>query len=147
MVIAGPTAPCICCHTSWSNIARKQASSDILQGSVTTYLRWTKDVTKLRKVCCWVCQYFLISEHLAKLQARRCVHFLRLLAVWWPCVQRVRDNHLLAYNCANYSPILIFFTDRLGNKHFVIWISTSPPHLKYVATLPCNLSLLACFWH
>jgi len=44
---------------------------------------------------------FLISEHLAKLQARRRVHFLRLLAVWWPCVQRVRDSHLiLAGNCA-----------------------------------------------
>ena len=24
-------------------------------------------------------------------------------------------------------------------------LSITPPHLKYVATLPCNLSLMACF--
>jgi len=34
---------------------------------------------------------------------------------------------------------------RLSNKHFLIWLLTTPPHLKYVATLPCNLSLIACF--
>jgi len=28
---------------------------------------------------------------------------------------------------------------------FLIWILTTPPHLRYVATLPCNLSLMACF--
>jgi len=37
------------------------------------------------------------------------------------------------------------FTHRLSNKRFLIWLSTTPPHLKYVATLPCNLSLMACF--
>jgi len=26
-----------------------------------------------------------------------------------------------------------------------MWLLTIPPHLKYVATLPCNLSLIACF--
>jgi len=26
-----------------------------------------------------------------------------------------------------------------------MWLLTTPPHLKYVATLPCNLSLIACF--
>ena len=30
----------------------------------------------------------------------------------------------------------------LKNKSFLI---TTPPHLKYVATVPCNFSLLACF--
>ena len=25
-----------------------------------------------------------------------------------------------------------------------MWLLTTPPHLKYVATLPCNLSLMAC---
>ena len=29
-------------------------------------------------------------------------------------------------------------TDRLSNKHFSIWLSTTPPHLKHVAKLPCN---------
>ena len=37
------------------------------------------------------------------------------------------------------------FTCRLSNKPFLIWLLTTPPHLKYVATLPCNLSLMACF--
>ena len=39
----------------------------------------------------------------------------------------------------------MLFTHRLRNKPFLIWLLTSPPHLKYVATLPCNLSLMACF--
>jgi len=30
-------------------------------------------------------------------------------------------------------------------KPFLIWLLTTPPHLKYVATLPCNLLLIACF--
>jgi len=30
-------------------------------------------------------------------------------------------------------------------KHFLIWLLTTPPHLKYVATLLYNLSLMACF--
>ena len=33
----------------------------------------------------------------------------------------------------------------LSNKPFLVWLLTTPPHLKYVATLPCNLSLMACF--
>ena len=36
-------------------------------------------------------------------------------------------------------------TDRLNNKPFLIWLLTTPPHLKYVATLHCNLLLMACF--
>jgi len=38
-----------------------------------------------------------------------------------------------------------FFTHRLSNKPFLIWLLTTPQHVKYVATLPCNLSLMACF--
>jgi len=34
---------------------------------------------------------------------------------------------------------------RLSNKSFLIWLLTTPPHLQYVATLLCNLSLMACF--
>jgi len=40
---------------------------------------------------------------------------------------------------------LIFFTDWLSNKPFLYWLLRTPPHLKYVATLPSNLSLMACF--
>jgi len=33
----------------------------------------------------------------------------------------------------------------LSNKPFLIWLLTTASHLKYVAALPCNLSLMACF--
>ena len=33
----------------------------------------------------------------------------------------------------------------LNNKAFLIWFLTTTPHVNYVATLPCNLSLTACF--
>jgi len=36
-------------------------------------------------------------------------------------------------------------TQSLSSNPFLIWLLTTPPHLKYVATLPCNLSLMACF--
>jgi len=44
-----------------------------------------------------------------------------------------------------YAFLPVTFTDRLSNKPFPIWLLTVPPHLKYVATLPCNVSLMACF--
>jgi len=57
-----------------------------------------------------------------------------------------RDNHVRTCNFAKYSPILNFFcTHRLSNKPFLIWLLTTLLHLKCVATLPCNLSLMACF--
>ena len=56
-----------------------------------------------------------------------------------------RDNLALASNLAKYSPIKIFFTHRLSNKPFIIWLLTTPPHLKYAAIVPFNLSVMACF--
>jgi len=38
-----------------------------------------------------------------------------------------------------------FFSNRLSNKPFLIWLLKTSPHLKYAATLPCNLLLMACF--
>jgi len=55
------------------------------------------------------------------------------------------QQYLFVCNFAKYSPISNFFTDRLSNKPFLIWSLATPPHVKYVATLPCNLSLIACF--
>ena len=81
-------------------------------------------------------------------QERDClVHFLRLLTVCWPGAQSASDNHALACNFAKYSPILkIFHThSAVSDKPFLIWLLTTTPHLIYVATLPCNLSLMACF--
>jgi len=89
-----------------------------------------------------------IGEYLAKLQARRTwlsralVHLANILLKDGESTQ---DNLVLACNFAKYSPILIFFTRRLSNKPFLMWLLTTQPHLKYIATLPCNLSLMACF--
>ena len=76
-------------------------------------------------------------------QERDClVHFLHLANTLLKDGESARDNvHVLACNFADF----IFFTRRLSNKPFLIWLLTTPPHLKYVATLPCNLSLTACF--
>ena len=38
-----------------------------------------------------------------------------------------------------------YFHSHTDNKPFLIWLLTTQPHLKLVATLPCNLSLMACF--
>ena len=35
--------------------------------------------------------------------------------------------------------------DIFSNKPVLVWLLTTPPDFKYVATLPCNLSLIACF--
>ena len=56
-----------------------------------------------------------------------------------------RDNHVLGGNFAKYSPIVIVFTPRLSNKPFLIRLLTTPQHLQYAATLPCNLSPWAYF--
>jgi len=69
------------------------------------------------------------------------VHFLRLLAMWWPGTQSARDNHLADCNFAKYSLILNCF----HWQTFLIWLLTIPPNLKYLTTVPCNLSLNACF--
>jgi len=35
-----------------------------------------------------------------------------------------------------------FFTSKFNNKSVVKWLLNSPPHVKHVATLPCDLSLI-----
>jgi len=82
-------------------------------------------------------------------QERDClVHFARLAKTRLNTKkmhETITFFKVLACNFAKHSPMLIFFTHRLSNKPFLIWLLTTPPHLKYVATLPCNLLLMACF--
>jgi len=71
---------------------------------------------------------------------------LHLLEVWWPGARSARDNHLLACNSAKYSQLLIkVFTGRHRSKPFVMWLLIISLHLECLATLFCNLSLIACF--
>jgi len=80
-------------------------------------------------------------------QERGClVHFLRLLAVWWPGAQSaLHKTTILLVTLPNIHRFKKIFNDRLSNKPVLMWLLTTPPHLKYVATLFCNLSLIACF--
>ena len=72
-------------------------------------------------------------------------YFVRLAYTLLKDRESARDNHVLACNSAKYSPILIFFTRRLNNKPFLICLLITHHTLNNVATLPCNLSSMACF--
>ena len=56
-----------------------------------------------------------------------------------------KTTTLLLVTLPNIHSLKIFFTRRLSYKAFLIWLLTTPPHLIYVATLPCNLSLMSSF--
>jgi len=78
-------------------------------------------------------------------QERGClVHLKRLTNTLLKDEESAQDNHVFACTFAKYSPNLIFFHS-LSNKFFLIWLLATPPHLKHVVALPCNLSLLARF--
>ena len=75
-------------------------------------------------------------------QERDClVHFLR------PLAEACKVHEAATLFLATLSNIhrLKKFTHRLSDKPFLIWLLKTPPDLKYVATLPCNLSLVAYF--
>jgi len=64
------------------------------------------------------------------------MNFVRLANRLLEDEESARDNQVLACNFAKYLPILkLCFTDRLNNQPFFFVINT-PPHLKYVVTLP-----------
>ena len=52
---------------------------------------------------------------------------------------------LVGLTLPNIHRFHIFFSHRLGNKPFLIWLLTASPHLKYADTIPSNLSLRAYF--
>jgi len=51
------------------------------------------------------------------------------------------------HNYVTSEPVfkIVHFHSLSQHKPFLIWLLTTPPHFKYVATLPCNLSLMAFF--
>jgi len=80
---------------------------------------------------CYLLTYLprrLAGQHTAK-RRRRCTRQSR------SCLQL----------CQIFADFKFFFTHRLSNTPLLIWFSTTRPRLKYAATLPCNLSLMACF--
>jgi len=80
------------------------------------------------------------------MQERDCfVHFLRLLAVRLPSAQVHLTITFLLVTLPNIHRFYFFSLTDSADKPFLIWLLKSPPHLKYVATVPSNLSLVACF--
>jgi len=78
---------------------------------------------------------------------RRRILTFRLLAVCWPGKESIGDNHVIAILLVTLRNIHRFkkITHRLRNKPFLICLLKTSPYLKYVATLPCNLSLMFSF--
>ena len=79
---------------------------------------------------------FKIGEYLAKLQARTWLS--RAPSSFSSVVAR---HYILLVTLPNIRRFKIFFIGRLSNKPFLIWLLTTSPHLKYVATQLCNVSL------
>jgi len=90
---------------------------------------------------------FLNGEYLAKSQGRR-----------WLYRALCEPGHLINKKTKKVHETTTFLivtmanihrfkkiTDRISNKPFLMWLLRTQPLLKYVATLSCNLSLIACF--
>jgi len=108
----------------------KQILDDKLQDSVAAYLRCGGVVNnRIKKglLLSLLVKKFKIGEYFSRLQERTWLSrpLSSFLAVCWPGAQSAWDNHALACNFANYSPILIFFTHTLSNKPFLIWLLTT----------------------
>ena len=124
-------------------MSAKQTKNNKLQSSVAAYLRCGGVVNdQIRKglLCLWVkFKKFFVNTWQSYKQERDCLmHFFRFLSVLARRAKCMRQPH---------TDFKSLFTHRLSNKLVLIWLLTTPPHLKYVATctLPCNLSLMACF--
>ena len=61
---------------------------------------------------------------------------------WYICSKPVISDFFKSVNIWQSYKQESCYTDRFSNKPFLL---TTLPHLKYVATLPYNLSLMACF--
>jgi len=74
-------------------------------------------------------------------------NFLKSVNIWQSCsVCKVHETTTLLFiTLPTIHRFQTFFTRRLSNKPFLIWLLTIPPHRKYAATLFCNLSLMAGF--
>jgi len=72
-----------------------------------------------------VSEFFLIGEYLAKLQANVIVSCTGALGQHTAKDGKSANNCVLACNFAKHSQIfLFFFTRRLSNKPFLIWLLT-----------------------
>jgi len=91
---------------------------------------------QINTVCQW--KKIKIGEYVT---IHGCPMYFVRLANWL-----LKDEESARYNpMPNIHRFKNIFSFRLSSKPFLIWLLTTPPYLKYVAILPCNLSLIACF--
>ena len=107
-------------------------------------------ITKLKKglLLSLRVNFFYIGEYLAKIQARAWLSH-GLCAPGQHTAKRrrkcTRQSRFCLKLCQIFTDLENVFTFGLSNKHFFIWLLTTPPHFKCAPTIPCNLSLMACF--
>ena len=92
---------------------------------------------------------FQIGEYVAKLRTRAWLSHA-LCTPGQHTGKRRRKCMKQSRSCLQLCQIFTDFekkkiTYKLSSKPFRIWLLTTPPHLKYVATVPRNLSLMAWF--
>jgi len=76
-------------------------------------------------------------------QERYCLlHFARLANT---LLNTKKVHETISFLVVNIHRLKKFFIHRLSNKPFLICLLKTSPRLKYVATVPCNLLLMACF--
>jgi len=73
------------------------------------------------------------------------MYVIKLVFYWSFCTgwAKKRRHRLIAIILSNLNRFTIFFTGRFFGKFAVKWILKIPPHLAYVATLPCETLMLA----
>jgi len=134
------------CETSMST---KRAINDKSQGSVATYLTCCSVVNNQIKKGLLLSLRVknLKSVNIGKVTSKNvivsCTFFVfsSMLARRTKCARQ----WLLLVTLPNIHRFKTKFTHRRSNKPFLISLLTIPAHLKYVATVSCNLSLMACF--
>jgi len=101
-------------------------------------LRWITGLNR-QKIIIIICSIF-------KVKKVNCVmHFVQLLRVQWPGTQCTRQPPSSFWLYQIFTELKTNFTGRLSSKPNLIWLLTTPSLLKYVATIPSNLSLITCF--
>jgi len=107
-------------------MSAKQAINDKLQGSVATCLRCGGVVNnQIKEGLLLSLSDFFNSVNIwqSYQQQRDClVHFLRLLALCWPGAHSARNDHVFCLQLCQIFTDFIFFTRRLSNKPFLIWL-------------------------
>jgi len=58
-------------------------------------------------------------------------------------VNQKRGHKLMTIILSNLNRFIIFFAGRFPGKFAVKWVLNIPPHVEYVATLPCETLMSA----